>query len=384
MLRIFLLFIATIPLFAQTFAPSKVCKKCHPLIYREYSQSMHRNASVANDPVHRAIWQKHPLRAKQKYACAVCHTPTDTELIKALEAGKPALPTANAIQTTEPIGCATCHRIEAVETHFKQNKNRYSSQPRYYFAAKAGKTANEVVKFHQKSGFFGLFRSIDGSPFHTIDYTNAGFANGQMCLGCHDHKRNAKKVAICAMERKSQPDAKQNCITCHMPQVPGSFTTIAQSTTHAYHGFAGLHIGAHLLGDTIRLNASLKQGRLQVTVENRADHKLFAHPLRLGELRVQIERNGKTLTPHPIRLFTILGAHGKPAMPWMADTILKSQSIEAGATKHYTFDTTIHPGDTVTVTLGYHIVNPKAAKKLGIDQSDLTAFKPLVSKTFEF
>jgi len=385
-MRLFSLFLLTATLsFATHFVPSKVCSKCHPAIYKEYMGSMHRNSSVFNDPVHKAVWDKHPLKAKQKYNCAVCHTPTDTKLIEAFKKGKPALPQANRIQRDEPIGCATCHRIQSIRAHAQQNKNIYNNKPKYYYAAKGGKTVKERVKFHEEPSFFGLFKKAKGSPFHTIDYTNRLFANGAVCLGCHDHKRNKQGLAICSMDReRAKPSAKTNCVTCHMPQVSGSLSTITETKTHAYHGFAGLHVRPDLLAKYIALTIDAPKGKLRVTVKNQADHRLFSHPLRLAQLRVTIERQNKTVTLPPVNLFTVLGKNGRPAMPWVADTVLKQNGIGAKESRTFAFDFIPKKKDRITVTLGYYIVNPQSARKLGIKERGIKEFKVLKSKIFPY
>jgi mono/diheme cytochrome c family protein len=383
-IRLLLLFSA-FSLMAGQFVPSKVCSKCHPLIYKEYMGSMHRNASVLNDPVHKAVWAKPPLKAKEKYHCAVCHTPTDTRLIEAFKKGDPALPSENNIQKNEPIGCATCHRIRSIRTHAQQNQNIYNEKPKYYYASKAGKTVDETVKFHEESSFFGLSKTTKGSPFHTIDYSNKLFANGYTCLGCHDHKRNKHGFAICDIRRKdAAPSQKQNCITCHMPQVKVSLSTITETKTHAFHGFAGVTHHPQMLARYIQLHAANRDGHLFVTVKNEADHALFSHPLRLGQLRVSLERGNRTDTRKPVNFFSMLGHNGKPAMPWTATEMLKQNSLGARSERTFDFGPAPKKGDLVTVTLGYYIVNPKAAEKLGIDEPSLTEFKVLRSQTFRF
>jgi len=380
------LFFAASLFASQGFVKSKVCSKCHPLIYKEYMGSMHRNSSVVNDPGHKAVWDKHPLKAKEKYNCAVCHTPTDTKLIEAFKKGEPALPSGNAIQKNEPIGCATCHRIRSIRTHAKQNENIYNDKRKYYYAAKQGKTVDETVEFHETSSFFGLSKTTKGSPFHTIDYSNKLFSNGYICLGCHDHKRNKHGFAICDIKRKKPlPSDKTNCITCHMPQVRGSLSTITETKTHAFHGFAGIHVRPDLVAEHIAIKAERKDGKLAVTVTNKADHTLFSHPLRLGQLRVSVERGDKTVKNHkPVNLFTQLGHDGKPAMPWVATEVLKQNGIGAKESRTFTFDAAPKKGERVVVTLGYYIVNPKAAKKLGIDDEEVTRFKVLKSQSFGF
>jgi len=71
-------------------------------------------------------------------------------------------------------------------------------------------------------------------------------------------------------------------------------------------------------------------------------------------------------------------------MPWSANSILKQNTIKAYEEKLFDMNFTIQKGDEVHITLGYYIVNPKAAKKLGINQKEKTKFHTLVSKTFFF
>jgi len=60
-------FIAT-SLFANDavhkFASSEECKACHTEIYAEFSASMHANSTPQKDPVHAAVWNKHPKNLK--------------------------------------------------------------------------------------------------------------------------------------------------------------------------------------------------------------------------------------------------------------------------------------------------------------------------------
>ncbi len=369
---------------SESFQSSKICKTCHPLIYSEYKDSMHRKSSIYNDPVHRAVWRKHPLLKKEKYSCASCHTPSDTRLIQALESGKPALPKPDRIQKEEPIGCTYCHRIEGIEKGKKSNINIIGKKERFYYAAKDGKRENRVVKFHKTSHMMGLETGSEGSPFHTIDYGNLNFSNGKMCIGCHEYKKNAKGLAVCSMDLERSKNGKRNCITCHMPQVAGPLSTLSKGKRHAYHGFSGVHNRPELLKESVKLEAKSERGRLAIVLKNEADHTLFAHPLRLAQLRTEVVRGAKKIELPTINFFTQLGKDGRPAMPWAADTVLKQNRIEAHESMKRAFDFTPEKGDTVVVTLGYYIVNPKAAKKLNIEDESLVKFNILKSERFFF
>ncbi len=47
----------------------KSCKACHPIIYSEFEQSMHKKSTIKDDKIHQAVWNKHPLKAKGEYKC---------------------------------------------------------------------------------------------------------------------------------------------------------------------------------------------------------------------------------------------------------------------------------------------------------------------------
>jgi hypothetical protein len=346
---------------------------------------MHKNGSVFNDPVHRAVWEKHPLKKKGRYTCAVCHSPADADLIDALENNMTALPEKNFVERNEPIGCATCHRIESVKDGYRHYTNEYASKAKYYFAAREGDTDEKKVEFGETYGLFGLMTGTKGSPFHTIDYTNKNYYDGTVCLGCHNHKRNKHGFSVCDMERnETQGRKKKNCISCHMPKTKGSVSTLTHTESHAFHGFAGVHTRPDLLAEHIELSAQPQDKQLRVTIKNKADHKLFAHPLRLGELRVDIERDGKHIALEPIRFHTKIGSNGKPAPPWEAKEVVAARQIGANEAKESFFDVEIRKGDIVTVTLGYRIVDPVTAKKLNIKDKSLTKFRILKSRRFRF
>ena len=123
-----LLLVAT----SQTYAAleNTTCKKCHPIILEEYQNSIHSKSSIYKDAVHKAVWDKHPAKAKGNYTCAKCHTPSDHDVMN----GKSKL-ADNEIQRTEPISCQQCHKIESVEKHVKANKNILTTKPKTFFSA---------------------------------------------------------------------------------------------------------------------------------------------------------------------------------------------------------------------------------------------------------
>ena len=353
----------------QIFATleNTTCKKCHPVIYEEYTKSMHSKSSIYTDTIHKAVWDKHSAKEKGDYTCAKCHTPSDHNLINGI-----AKLTDNAIQQTEPISCQHCHMIESVEKHTKANKNILSTKAKTFFAADKALKDTKVI-FKEKSSFFGMLKTTTGSPHHDIDYSNENFYDGEMCMGCHSHKQNSKGFVVCDMEIK-QGDSKENCMSCHMPQVKGNLANQAKSATHAFHGHNIHNTTATLLSKYVKLSLKENTNGFDMHIKNEATHTLFPQPLRLNQLRVSIERDGKIIALKIESFVKVIGTNGKASMPWLADTIISDTSIKALETRKVNYDTVLQAGDIVVVKFGYFVVNPKAAKMLDITDESTTKF----------
>ncbi len=370
-----LLSLVTGSLFAAAPLANNTCKTCHPKIYKEYQNSYHANASVYKDKVFVAIWHKHPASKKNNFQCKQCHTPSD----KGLMEGKYKLH-ENAVQLHEPISCQTCHQIKDVEKHAKANKNIYTTKPKTFYAADPEKKGTKV-EFKEERSFLGLFTKTTGSPYHDIDYSNELYYNGGSCLGCHDHKQNAKGFTVCDLEVK-QGDTKENCISCHMPKVKGAVANQKATPVHSFHGASALVSDPSKLSKTVALMLKKGEKGFDVVLENKANHTLAPHPLRLAQLRVTIQRDGETITL-PVRNFArVIGADGKPAFPWLADAVLKDTTIKAFEKRSFTFDKQLQKGDVVTVEFGYYKVNPKIAPKLELDPKEVSKFIVLKKKRF--
>jgi hypothetical protein len=311
---------------------------------------MHKKSSIYDDKVHQAVWDMHPSKAKDDYTCASCHTPhAKTEE-----------------EQREGISCSSCHTIKAVEHHSSVNKNVYGDDAKTFYSAEKGRE-NEKVVYKQESSFFGLNKTTVGSPYHDIDYTNENFYTGESCMGCHSHRENSHGLAVCNTGTQGAKDTKQNCITCHMPKIKGTATTIRLSETHAYHGFAGAHQKPEMLAEYVTFKVNKSSRGFDVSIANKAPHDLMLHPLRVVQLRVNLIREGKAQALATETFVKVIGRDGKPAMPWVANAVLKDSMIKANETRVVTYDTMLHQGDRVEVQLGYYVVNPKALKKLNLE-----------------
>ena len=341
------------------------CKKCHPTIVSEFETSMHKKSSIYEDKVHAAIWDKHPAKAKGNYKCAKCHTPD----VKAKE------------DTHAGMSCISCHTIKSIEKHEQANKNVYETKAKTFYSAETGRESQKVV-YKTTTSWWGNKTTI-GSAYHDIDYTNKAYYTGEVCMGCHSHKQNSHKFAVCETEEAGAKNTKENCITCHMPKMDGTATTVRLSKTHAYHGFAGARVKPELLAKYVALTMGKKASGFSVTIDNQAPHDLMTHPLRVLQLKATIIRGNKHIALKTHSFARTIGHEGKPSMPWLATEIVKSNMIHADEKRTVSFDDVIESGDMVEVILGYYVVNPKVLKKLNLqDEKELTQFTILKSQRF--
>jgi hypothetical protein len=342
------------------FTPNQTCKGCHPKIYEEYMTSMHANATIFKDPIHAAVWKKHPKAKKGAYECAQCHTPAADnidELIAPNGIGPdPKNPTQN-----DAVACAYCHRIKAIEPGEITNKNIIDPTPKKYYGSR---------KDHIPS------------PFHAIDTSNPNFLKGNVCMGCHSHKKNRFGLNVCSTNEHGEID-KADCVSCHMPQVPGSVSIYNVHPTHAFHGFAGAHVHHGMLKKYVDIEFMPHLKGFEIALNSHIPHAFLLHPARAAFVKVFVERDGKKVFEDTKPLVRIIGANGKPTPPWLAREVVKDTMLQANEKRVYKYDFQLQKGDKVTVLLGYRLVKPPLAKKLGITEEFAT--KPVIFKrsTFE-
>ena len=350
---------------AHTFASSEDCKSCHTEIYKEFSGSMHMHSTPQKDPIHNAVWSKHPANKKmQHYGCGKCHTPAANDLNNMLAKGKKALPSLENKTHQEGISCAYCHRIKDIELHKKHNTNIISTTPRAYFGTR--------------------IKHID-SPYHAIITDgNEHMKNGNVCIGCHSHKMNKHKLNVCSTNIANEMDGA-NCVSCHMPKVKGSVSTLRKRKMHTFHGFAGSHYNSDMLQKYVDITLLREINDFIVNIDNRSSHALLLHPLRTAVLKVSVTHASKTTKLKDKIFIRVIGHNGKPAMPWKASVTLKDTMIKANEKRAVKYDFKLQKGDSVTVVLGWYLVNPKVIKKLKLENEKVaTEFKVFKTEHFEF
>ena len=373
----YLFFVAL--LFHTLFAlsnESKVCQKCHPIIYEEYYSSAHRKSSTYNNPLHNAFWRKHPKGAKG-YSCAKCHTPTDK---KVMESG---VLSDNEIQRDEPISCVYCHTIKEVDQGELSNTNISNGKNKTFFTAEQSKKGSKTASFETKSSWFGLVKTSQSSPYHKIDYNNENYYNGNVCMGCHSHTNNEHGFDTVMLDAMIDKKDKNSCISCHMPQVLGSKVTLKESKTHAYHGIAGIYHMNREMGKYIDFKVVQNDKGFTASVINHSNHALFGQALREGILTATITRNNKTIELPPFIFTRLLGDVGKETMPWSATETLKDTLIYAK--KEIPYNTPLQKGDTLTLTLGVKLVTEKGAKALELQNDpEMRKLRVLKVRRFQF
>jgi len=376
MKNIFLfLLTSTLSLFAVSHE-SKLCQQCHPTIYNEYYQSSHRKASVVNNPIHKAYWEKHP-KDEKGYTCAKCHSPSDKEVMKT------GILTDNDIQKHEPISCVFCHTIKDVDEGSLSNTNITTGEMKEFFSADTAKKGGKTAEFKTESSWFGLVKTAKNSPYHKIDYNNENYYNGNVCMGCHSHTNNEHGFDIVMLDALIKKDDKETCISCHMPQVLGSKVTLNESKTHAYHGMAGIFHRNQDMGKYIDFKVTKEEKGFTIALHNQANHALFGQALRQGVLKASIERDGKEIVLEPFIFTRILARDGKEAMPWNANSTLKDTLLYED--KKITFSESLKKGDTLTFTLGVQLLTAKGAKALGLENNaEVKKFRIMKRERFKF
>jgi len=335
------------------------CKSCHGTIVKEYESSYHRRSFTAKDRIFSAVYAMSP----EKKECLKCHVP-----------GSKGTPGAD-----EGISCLGCHQIKSVEHGRLSDRNIYEKDEKRFYSAQK-ESRDKLIKYHEESVWFGLFTKRTGSPYHDIDYRNEIFYNAKVCMGCHSHKNAENGLEICRTD-SGEMDEKSNCISCHMPKKPGSATSIRESATHASHSFPGYGHDSAELKKYLKLSMKREEDGFELTISNQTPHSLATHPMRVIELVVNLYKNGKKEKLESVRFFKVLGKDGKPAMPWLADSVLKDNMIKANEERKIRFDKSLQGYDALEAIVGYYRVNPAVAAKLGLDkEKDISEFRILKRK----
>jgi len=288
----------------HTYASNEDCKACHPQIYKEFDSSMHNNSTPQKDPIHGAVWAKHPKNLKfEQYSCGKCHTPASDNLEAMKTKGtRGGIPKADNPTHQAGISCAYCHRIKDIKVQRKSNTN---------------------IMTNEAKNFFGTRQKHINSPYHGITTEgNTHIKNGNVCIGCHSHKENKHGLNVCSTNINNELN-EANCVSCHMPKVKGSVSNMNETKEHTFHGFAGAHSHTNMLTQYVDIAMVKNTDNFAININNHSSHALLLHPLRMAVLKVSVLRDNKSIKLKNEIFVRVIGHNGKPAMPWIASTTLK-------------------------------------------------------------
>jgi len=329
------------------------CQNCHKQIYNEFKSSLH--AHSANDKLFTTLYKKY-LRKSKLDNCKECHKPNGYN----------------------SVNCLACHKIKDIKKGEFFNKNIYEKNEKLIYSANI-KKKDKIVKYHTTSGFLGLFKKTQGSPYHDIDYRNKIYYDAKVCMGCHFKNVNKKGFRVCKVELKS---SKDNCLKCHMSKIGGSVNSLYKNKTHLAHKFYGINDFKEL-SKYVKIDFKKIDGGFKISVKNLAPHPLFTHPLREAILKVSVISNNKEINLKEQRFIKILGNNNKPSMPWDATQVLKDSMLKENERRDFIYKTDLNKNDLVKVVLGFYKINLNAAKKLKVTDSNLLRFNILKELYFK-
>jgi hypothetical protein len=225
-----------------------------------------------------------------------------------------------------------------------------------------------VVSKEEKS-YFGSLKEHIESPFHKIKTDSAHFNSGNVCIGCHSHKKNKYDMNVCST---------------NMPKVKGSVSNLNETKEHTFHGFPGTHSHQDMLGKYVGLDLNESATKFDIIIDNKSSHALSLHPMRVMQLRVNVTRDGKTVALENKDFAKVIGAEGKPTPPWLAKEVVQDTAVKGNEKRVVSYDYVLQKGDKVEVTIGYYLVNKKMLKSLELENSEVaTKFHLFKTKSFE-
>ena len=354
----FIILFIILPNANAKYLDTQSCKECHEMIHYEHTTSMHHNSSLFKDEFHNKVKN---LTSKDKYDCALCHTPNASNL-RAIIIGEEKV-NKNDTKTTDGVSCFYCHQITKVLELKHKNINFYS------------------YKENSKPNFLAYLDDVSSSDKHN-NGSNEIFHNSQVCMGCHGKKYNKNDVEIC--NGYNEIDEKSDCISCHMKKFPGGVTKLNKKgrTQYSSHEFLGIRDQ-----DMVKKAVELKLGKIDNThikliIKNKMGHSIIMQPMRLKFVQTIIVRGGKVIwknyAKNPIedteatftRIFN--DDQGKSVLPPFAKGILYDNNIKANKQKIIIYKTpSLKKSDIVTSTWISYVARPTLAKKLNLTNSDL-------------
>lgn len=340
---------------------SKTCSGCHYKIYNQWEGSMHAQSTALKDPIHGLFYGMvvgSPLdegvrmgKNKNKYpVCLQCHAPA------AAKEGKTQL---NAKESfSEGVNCVACHSLTKFTGTKKKGGGLKLGMKAYEYSSTQLQGPKGTSALHQGFSKGGVANNPDL------------FKTSKACLGCHDQRKNSKKVPLCQTGTEiASAGGSTTCQSCHMPVVGGV----------SDHSMVGGH-SAKMVGKgmvmTLDVNESNTQLAAKVKVVNLLPHNFpTGAPFRNFYITVIAEDvNGNIVwqssKTHPIKddkqamfMYIIGDDNNKPAPPPKATKVLGDTRLKPNETRILNYKIPAKGVAKVVAKAYYDLLLPPLKKK---------------------
>jgi nitrate/TMAO reductase-like tetraheme cytochrome c subunit len=324
------------------YLSSRSCGKCHREIYQQWKRSLHAQSTALEDPIHGTFYrtvvgeptQAGLLQMGRYPVCLQCHAPA------AAKDGVTNLAARDVYK--EGVNCVSCHSFTSYKGIHKETGGLRHGVEAYEFSdttlqGASGKNHGQAHPFNAS----GHPVPVAGNP--------GLLRSNQVCMGCHDMRRNPYNVALCQTgDEISSSSGATNCLGCHMPVVRGK----------ADHSMLGGHspdMVAKGLRLTLEARATEKNTQVHLTLTNLLPHKFpTGAPFRnVFILLTALNSRGEVVwnsSPkgHPfledrqaVLMYKLGDAAGHPAPPPKATQVLGDSRLKPGEvrTLHYQIPT---------------------------------------------
>lgn len=278
----------------RDFAQKKMCKRCHPAIWREWERSMH--AKAWEDPIYQEAASQVADREKK---CDPCHAP---EPILITGIGK--MPKLRAEDRKYGVSCIVCH----IDVHGAMHGPHESANPMYH--------ANVTSEAHAKPT--------------------------ELCATCHGQPSVPEHNQVDSFKNSPAAEKGLNCASCHMPAVKRRLSAHSYETvTIRRHTWAGSR-SVSKLKSAANLKIARAAGNATIRLTNKAGHLLPGEALRAIILDVEIFDPNGVVTRHE-QVF-ISEASEKP----------ENSRIRPGETREFTY--TLGDVEKIEAKLRYRLI----------------------------
>ena len=234
----------------RDFTSKKMCKRCHPAIWREWERSMH--AKAWEDPIYQEAASQVEDREK---TCDPCHAP---EPILITGIGK--MPKLRNKDRKYGVSCIVCH----IDAHGAMHGPHKSTNPMYH--------ANVTSEAHAKPT--------------------------ELCATCHGQPSVPEHNQVDSFKNSPAAEKGLNCASCHMPAVKRTLSVHSyEPLTVRRHTWAGSR-SVSKLKSAANLKIVRGEGQATLHLTNKAGHLLPGEALRAIILDVKISDASGAVNRH--------------------------------------------------------------------------------------